>query len=140
MIYAHQLTEETQKLANMIEEAAHYAKDKISTEVLKNLSDKLYDNMHEVFNEWFSYNLRDNFMLRVAYEVNHILRELLNGNLEVIKNINLISDYTFDNLHEIRLGIWKAAGQDIEGSIVREQQKQIDELKKRVENAERRWL
>lgn len=137
MIYSSSLTEETQKFASLLEEAGDRARAEIS-EDLKKVSNTIYENMMENLESWFSDHIQENFKLQVAHEVRHLLSNLLNGNLEVIKDICLLSDYTFDNLHEIRLAIWRAAGQDVEGSIIREQKKQIDELTKEIENL-RKW-
>ena len=137
MIYSASLTEETQKFASLLAEAGDKARAEIS-EDLQKASNTIYENMMESLESWFSDHISENFKLQVAHEVRYLMRNLLSGNLEVIKDICLLSDYTFDNLHEIRLAIWRAAGQDVEGSIIRQQQKQIDELTKELENL-RKW-
>jgi len=137
MIHSHQLSEETKKFASMLQDAGDKARSELE-EDLKKVSDGIYDRMIEHLHQWFSYNLEESYRQHIAHEVRYILRELLNGNLEYIKNINLLSHYTFDNLHEIRLAIWRAAGQDIEHSIIHEQEKQIKELERDLEH-QKRW-
>jgi hypothetical protein len=75
----------------------------------------------------------------VAYEVNTIMTQFLSGNLDQIKKCYLTSDYTFDNLHNIRLAIWKAAAPDIEKCIIKEQEGIIERLRREIEILRNRY-
>jgi len=136
MIHGSDLSEETQKFANMLEEAGDRAKAEIAEDLHK-ISENIYDKTYEILDTWFSSNIKENFLQTVAYDVDRIITDFLSGKLETIKNTYITSDYTFDNLHQIRLAIWRAAGQDIEGHIIKEQEEQIEKLKKDVERLER---
>ncbi len=138
MIHSSDLTDETKKFADLLEQAGDYARKEIE-EDLKKISENIYERMYETFDIWFSQNIKDNFMQSVAHEVRSIMVNFLSGNLDTIKNCNLLSDFTFDNLHNIRLAIWKAAGTDIETSIISEQDKQIDRLKREIDMLRNRY-
>jgi hypothetical protein len=77
-------------------------------------------------------NNKYNYLLSIADEVRKIMTNLLAGDIDQIKELNIIDEYTFDRLHEIRLKIWETCGNQIENSIIFEQKKQIESLRKEI--------
>lgn len=138
MIYSNAMSETTQQLADKMYDAAEKVREKISREVIKKITDSIYEEIWTTFDTWFCSNMKDTYLENISYEVRYILREFLNGNFEIMKKCNLFSEYTFDNLHEIRLSIWKAGATEIETSIITAQKKQIEALEKELDFARRR--
>lgn len=138
MIMSHDLSEQTQQLSETIYKSADQALEKLSENFIKKISDKIYQELHDSFNCWFASNLEQNFLESVKYEVRGILSEFLSGNVDIMKKVNLLDEYTFDKLHEIRLAIWKAGSKEIEQSIISIQEKRIKDLQEKLSN-ERRW-
>lgn len=131
MIHAAALSEETQKISNIIKNVIENSKENYK-EQIKSFSDDIYANLMESIDSWFSYNCFDTYRENVAYEVRKIITALLAGEQETIKQLDIVSEYTFDKLHEIRMKIWKTCSFGIEESIIKQYQEKIDYLEKEV--------
>lgn len=136
MIHSSDLSPEANRFADLLEQAGDHAKSEIK-EDLNKIAENIYEKMYETMDLWFASNIRDNFLQTVAYEVSGIIRDLLSGNIDAIKKCYITSEYTFDNLHNIRLAIWKAAAVEVEYSIIKEQANQIAKLRMDVEHYKR---
>jgi len=132
MIGTYSMTTETKAIAETIANAIERTKTEMSKE-LKKITDHIYEELVEKFNENFAYDNEHNYLESIAYEVRQIMRDLLVGDLNQIKQLNIISEYNFDKLHLIRLKIWETCSKDIENCIISEQKKNIEELKNQVQ-------
>jgi len=131
MIGTYSMTTETKNIALKIGEAIESVKTEMEKD-LKSITDDIYGNLVEKFNDHFSYDNENNYLESIAYEVRNIMRDLLAGDIDQIKNLDIVSEYTFDKLHCIRLKIWETCGKDIENCIISEHNKKIEELRKEI--------
>lgn len=131
MIGIYSMTTETKAIAETIENSIEDTKTEMAKS-LKKITDDIYDGLVEKFQEHFSYDNEHNYLESIAHEVRQIMRDLLSGDLNQIKQLNIISEYTFDKLHLIRLKIWETCSKEIEDCIISEQKKKIEELRKEI--------
>ena len=131
MIGTYSLTTDTKNIAETIANSIEDTKTEMAKS-LKKITDDIYEGLVEKFQEHFAYDNEHNYLESIAYEVRQIIRDLLVGDLNQIKQLNIISEYTFDKLHLIRLKIWETCSKDIENCIISEQKKKIEELRHQV--------
>jgi len=131
MIGTYSLTTETKAIAETISNSIEDIKIEMSKH-LEKITDDVYEGLVQKFQDNFAYDNEHNYLESIAYEVRQIMRDLLSGDLNQIKQLNIISEYTFDKLHLIRLKIWETCAKDIENCIISEQKKQIEELRNKV--------
>jgi hypothetical protein len=137
MIGTYSMTTDTKFIAEKISDAIESTKTEMSKE-LRKITDHIYDGLVEKFSDHFAYDNENNYLETIAYEVRQIMRNLLVGDINQIKQLNIISEYTFDRLHEIRLKIWETCSKEIESCIISEQNKKIEELRKQIQMYENR--
>ncbi len=137
MIGTYSMTTETKNIAETIEKSIDSVKGDMSKK-LKSITDDIYEDLRSKFDEYFSYDNSQNYLESISYEVRNIMRDLLAGDIEQIKNLNIVSEYTFDKLHFIRLKIWETCSKDIENCIITEQNKKIEELRKEIKYLKQR--
>lgn len=137
MIGTYSLTLETKAIADLIENSIIESKNELAKHMEK-FCNEVYDTLHNKIESHLAYDNAENFKLTIAYEVRNIMKNLLVGDLSQIKDLSILSEYTFDRLHEIRIKMWETCGEEIEKSIITEMHKQIIELKRQVENYRRR--
>jgi hypothetical protein len=138
MIGTYSMTTETKNIALKIEEAIEETKIEMSKKLNK-ITDEIYERLVTKFQDHFSYDNSQNYLESIAYEVRNIMRNLLCGDVNQIKQLNIVSEYTFDSLQEIRLKIWETCGNEIENCIISEQKKQIESLRREVKNFQDRF-
>jgi hypothetical protein len=132
MIGSYSMTTETQQIAETIERAIEDTKTQMAPE-LKRITENIYQGLVESFNDYFSQDNSQNYLESIAHEVRNIMKNLLAGDLNEIKDLDILSEYTFDKLHEIRLKIWETCGNELEKCIISNQKKQIEQLTKENE-------
>lgn len=134
MIGTYSMSTETQAIADTIEKVIEDTKESMKPK-LKKFSDEIFDALVNNYDCFFSMNNKDNYLLSISHEVRKIMTNLLAGDIDQIKQLNIIDEYTFDRLHEIRLKIWETCSKEIENSIIHEQKKQIESLRQEVKYA-----
>ena len=131
MIHGSNLSEQTNEIGNIIERAADDAKKSLKKKLEDTVID-IYDELARRVDDNFSYDTCSWFKYSVAHEVKQIITGLLIGDMKTIKNLDIVSEYTFDRLHEVRMKIWETCSEGIEQSIIKEQKEQIEDLSKQV--------
>lgn len=131
MIGTYSMTTDTKNIADTIERAIYSVKEDMAKK-LKGITDDIYEDLRAKFDEYFSYDNSQNYLESISHEVRNIMRDLLAGDIDQIKQLNIVSEYTFDKLHFIRLKIWETCSKDIENCIIKEQNKKIEEMRKEI--------
>lgn len=112
-------------------------------EPLRKQFDKIFDEyLDSVFNK-FSSHLEDeapyHFKSWVTRTCDEIIERLLAGDIEWVKDKAIISGhYDWGRIRDVRLAILKAANGEIENTVIRDLQFEVERLKEDVRLANRR--
>jgi len=124
------LSDTTKELTNSI--GFFIEKTINESKVTKNIFDSLHDSFQNSINDWVKLNTEDTINYHICYEVEKIIRELLLGNLDTINKLRINTEYTFNDLHKIRLKIAEVCGDDLKNILIKTQEKEIKELKEEI--------
>lgn len=136
MIGSYNLSDEVNKMADLIEEISHENKDLLS-KIAKKHADDFYEIINDYINNYFNINNCENFKNSIAHEVSDIITGLLAGDKKVIDKLDLVSEYNFNDLPKIRLAIWEQCAEGIETSIIKSQEERIKDLTASLEAYQR---
>lgn len=129
------LSEDTVNLSNKIAEfLSTTLKD---SKIVKKFFDDLYCEFQSTLDNYIEGDQSCNYRIRVSQEITRVINGILSGNECIIKSLELDTEYTFDDLHNVRLKIWETCSNDIQNSIINAQNSEIKYLRDRIESLEK---
>lgn len=132
MAYYGILKEPTDKTLESMESVIEKSLDGMRPKVEKFLDD-VRGNLWGDFESYLIADNMENIRLAISRECQTIIEAFLCGDIEILKQTMILSDYTYGRLHEVRMAIFKVCGDDLQKSIVEELEDKINRLKKDVE-------
>lgn len=132
MSYYGILKEPTDKTLETIESTVLKSFEHLTPQVDKfidNVRDKLWSD----FENFLITDNMENIRLAISRECQTIIEAFLCGDIETLKKTMILSDYTHSRLHEVRMAIFKACGDELQKTIMEELEDKVSRLKKDVE-------
>lgn len=127
MKLAPEITKEIEDMFNCIEGAKNELAKKFTS-----LMEEFTDTALQRFQDNIECNERYNYDRWIRDTCNSIVEGLLAGDTKWLKQQRIISEYTWEKLDAVRIAILKANGPEIENSVIKSQQEEIERLKKDV--------
>jgi len=127
MSYYGILKEPTDKTLESMESVIEKSLDGMKPKVdrfLDNVRDKLWSD----FESYLIADNMENIRLAISRECQTIIEGFLCGDEDVLKKTMILSDYTHSRLHEIRMSIFKACGNELQKTIMQELEDKIKRL------------
>lgn len=132
MSYYGILKEPTEKTLETIEESIQKSFDGMKPKVDRFIDD-VRDKLWSDFENYLISDNIENIRLAITRECQTIIEAFLCGDTEVLQKTMILSDYTHSRLHEVRMAIFKACGDELQKAIVNELEDKVIRLKKDVE-------
>lgn len=124
------LSEETRSEVAKISEKV--LEDIIRSGVIEDFIKDLYDKIQKTIEAHLAVDTQVNLCRKISEEVDRVIKKLLIGDIEILKTLNLDTEYTFDSLDLIRLKIFEKFGDSISKTVVKDLQGKIGHLEKEL--------
>ncbi len=114
-----------------------------AVEVLTESFDRLTENMKEPIKK-FTESINDRLVFYIedylSENIKYIIREsindnllaLLSGDMQSLKRMAVISEYNWTAIDDVRMKIWQECAPDIEKSLIKKLESDIERLKDRI--------
>ena len=127
MELAPEITKEIDDMFDCIEGAKNELAKKFTS-----LMEEFTDTALQRFQDNIECNERYNYDRWIRDTCNSIVEGLLSGDTKWLREQRIISEYSWEKLQDVRMAILKASGVEIEASVIKSQQEEIERLKKDV--------
>lgn len=132
MSYYGILKEPTDKVLETIENTVQKSFEHLTPQV-----DKFIDNVrNKLWSDFESFLITDNMeniRLAISRECQTIIEAFLCGDENVLKKTMILSDYTHSRLHEVRIAILKACGDELQKTAIQELEDKVKRLQSDVD-------
>lgn len=132
MSYYGILKDPTDKILETMESTLQKSFEHLTPQVDKfidNVCDKLWSD----FENYLIADNMENIRLAIGRECQTIIEAFLCGDTEILRKTAILTDHTYGRLHEVRVAIFKACGDELQKTIVEELEDKVNRLKKDVE-------
>lgn len=127
MSYYGILKEPTERTLESMEGVIEKSLDDMKPKVDKFLDD-VRDKLWSDFENYLISDNMENIRLAISRECQTIIEGFLCGDEDVLKKTMILSDYTHSRLHEIRMAIFKACGDELHKTIIEELEDKVKKL------------
>lgn len=127
MSYYGILKEPTDKTLESMESVIEKSFDGMKPKVDRFLDD-VRDKLWSDFENYLIADNMENIRLAISRECQTIIEGFLCGDEDVLKKTMILTDYTHSRLHEVRIAIFKACGDELQKTIVQELEDKVKRL------------
>lgn len=127
MSYYGILKEPTDKTLESMESVIEKSLDGMKPKVDKFLDD-VRDKLWSDFENYLISDNMENIRFAITRECQTIIEAFLCGDEKILKQTMILSGYTHSRLHEVRMAIFKACGDELQKTIVQELEDKVKRL------------
>ncbi len=129
--------EETTKAVKIISDALDAAVD-LNREKIKSLVDGYADDFYQAVVESIYCDASFGIEQHIRREVKNRITKIIKGDLDAIKDADILSEYSYGDIHAMRMKIWETCSESIEKHLITSLQEDNKRYKEWLE-IERRY-